>query len=84
MTPYEISIHEQARTERNDAASQSLYLDGASDAAMGISPASKDTAYLDGYLNQLRSLILTSPETLQIRWLSDAYLAQAYDAPEEF
>lgn len=84
MTPYEISIHEQERIERSNTASQSLYLDGAADAAMGISPTSKDTAYLDGYLNQIRSLILTSPATLQVRWLSDAYLSQAYDTPEEF
>lgn len=84
MTPYEISIQQQAQTDRNDAASQSIYLDGATDAAMGMSPTSKDPAYLDGYLDRLRSLILTSPATLQIRWLSDAYLSQAYDAPEEF
>lgn len=69
---------------QQDAATQDLYLDGATDAATGASPASKDENYLNGYLEQLRALILTSPCTLHIRWLSPAYVAQAYDAPEEF
>jgi hypothetical protein len=73
-----------AHLQQQDTAAQDLYLDGATDAATGASPASTDAAYLDGYLEQLRALILTSPCTLQIRWLSDSYLCQAYDSPEEF
>jgi hypothetical protein len=63
---------------------QELYLNGAADAAMGYSPASKIPEYLDGYLGKLRELILTSPYTLRINWLSPAYLSGGYDSPEEF
>jgi hypothetical protein len=84
MTPFEIQQRQQQRIEQQDQITQDLYLDGASDAAMGESPQSKDPAYLDGYLSRLRELILNDTRTLQIRWLSPAYLSGNFDSGEEF
>jgi hypothetical protein len=79
MTPTEVYSVDQERIEQQSEIANELFIDGQSDAAMGESPQSKDAAYLDGYLSQLRSLILDSSMTLQIRWLSPAYLAEAFD-----
>lgn len=82
MTPFDAQQLDQERIEQQQTIAQELYVEGATDAAMGESPQSKDPAYLDGYLARLRELIQHSPYTLQIRWLSPAYLKEAYDGGE--
>jgi|GEM_PF-4454042 len=70
MTPFDSLEHEQAQIKQQQEATAAAYLDGASDAALGYSPsAAKDPAYLAGYLESLKQLILTSPAQLQIRWI---------------
>lgn len=69
MTPFDSHQHEQERTEQQQQAIAEAHLDGSTDAAMGSSPSSKDEAYLAGYLEQLKHLILTSPDTLEIHWI---------------
>ncbi|MEP0923470.1 hypothetical protein [Leptolyngbya sp. ST-U4] len=70
MTPFDSFQHEQERTEQQQKATAEAYLDGASNAALGYSPAKKDDdVYLAGYLERLKELIKTSPGTLQIKWI---------------
>lgn len=86
MPPEDYYEHDQFRIEQQQAIAAEMYQDGATDAAAGISPTSKDAPYLDGYLTQLRELILHSPAKLQIRWLSPAFMSGGhdYDARDEF
>jgi hypothetical protein len=74
---------DQRRIEQQENICSDLYLDGAADAAMGESPQSQDEAYLTGYLTQLRELIVTSPDTLQIRWIPPSGFAYGWvDNPD--
>jgi hypothetical protein len=72
MTSIEVTAIEVTAVE-------DLYLNGSSDAAMGISPQSKEPRYLDGYLVAMREGIEQGTYTLQIRWLSESFLRRAYD-----
>jgi hypothetical protein len=84
MTPFEGYEHDQERIEAYDAAQIEPYDDGATDAAVGISPTSQDERYLDGYFAALRQLFLEGDRKLSIRWLSPAYLSGGYDSRDEF
>jgi hypothetical protein len=79
MSPFEAIQLDQEHQEQQQTIAHDLYLEGMADAAFGYSPKYKDSAYLDGYFIELRSLVEQNPTTLSIRWLSEAYRAGAYD-----
>lgn len=80
MTPSNINQLQQNYQEQlSQDITQTLYLEGVGDAAMGESPKMKDSAYLDGYFSKLRALVEEGHSTLHIRWLSEAYLSGSYD-----
>ncbi len=51
-----LEIEQQARESATKTA-ESLRLDGATDAALGLDISSRDAAYLDGYFGELRERI---------------------------
>ena len=83
-TEADIDVAEYLQTKQ-DKIAQDLFLNGETDAASGISPRITDQAYLDGYLNRLRALIVEMLETgrrLQIRWADPPAFAFGYmDGP---
>ena len=71
MSPFETAQLDQQRQEQQQTIAHDLYLEGMADAAFGNSPKHKDSAYLDGYFIEMRSLVEAGSTTLSIRWLSD-------------
>lgn len=61
------------RAQQEEAIRITLALDGMTDAHWGISPRTKDSAYLAGYFEALKQRVLESNEVLQIQWLSQPY-----------
>ena len=68
------------RSDREEEIRATLRLDGITDAELGESPRSRDSAYLSGYFEGMKRRILESTDTLQIRWLSPAYVSGGYDS----
>jgi len=67
----------------DDAAIEDCIIEGATDCAFGKNPIHVDNAaYMNGWLQELKQR-LKAGDTLQIRWLSYAYMTGGYDSPDE-